>query len=314
MALEAIVEYKHRFINEKIEEIKSYKDFLLPSANNFFQALEQSPVAYICEIKQASPSLGLIRKDVNVLDVAKLYSPFADAISVLADEKYFLGSLENVLSVSHKKYAPLLCKDIVVSPWQIYQARRYGADAVLLMLSVLDDDNYRACEKIACDLKMAVVCEVHDEEEMKRANQLKAKIIGINNRNLKTLEVDVNTTERLLNLAWKDALIISESGFATHRQIYRYKDKVKGFLVGTSLMRQERIDRALRELIFGRVKICGLTNAYDAKIAYDNGAYYGGLNFSPLSQRCISVDEARSIIDGSPLSYGGIFVNQSVDE
>lgn len=314
MVLETIIHYKNRRISEKIDEIKKYKDSLQRSSRDFIGALKKTPVAFICEIKLASPSQGLIRSDVNISDIARIYAPFANAISVLADEKFFMGSLDNVRRISEEQNCPILCKDIVVSPWQIYEARHYGADAVLLMLSVLDDQTYKECEAVAQKLNMAVLCEVHSEEEMKRARLLSAKVIGINNRNLKNLEIDLNTTERLLPLLPPNALVISESGFINHGQVYRYKDVVNGFLVGTSLMRQERIDRALRELIFGRVKICGLTNAEDARCAYDNGAYYGGLNFSSHSPRQVSVEEARTIMLGAPLSFGGIFVNQPVDD
>jgi indole-3-glycerol phosphate synthase/phosphoribosylanthranilate isomerase len=314
VVLKNIVVYKNRLITEKLSEIKSYKDSLNPSSKDFLQALKKNQVAFICEIKLASPSQGLIRLDVDIGDVARIYAPFANAISVLADEKFFKGSLENVRRISQEQSIPVLCKDIVVSPWQIYEARFYGADAVLLMLSVLDDETYYQCEAIAQKLNMAVVCEVHSEEEMLRAQKLKPAIIGINNRNLKTLEIDLETTERLVPLAPKNSYLISESGFVNHEQIHRYKDSVNAFLVGTSLMRQERIDLALRELIFGRVKICGLSNAQDARLAYDAGAYYGGLNFSQGSPRQVSVEEARTIMTGAPLSYGGVFVNQPVDD
>lgn len=314
MALATIIEYKIRFVEQKIETIKGYKNSLAPSKRDFFLELKKTPTSFICEVKLASPSQGLIRKDVDPLNVACIYEPFANAISVLADEKFFMGSLDNVAKVSKGQSRPVLCKDIVVSPWQIYEARHYGADAILLMLSVLDDDTYRQCERIAKSLNIAVVTEVHSEEEMKRAVLHNASIIGINNRNLKTLEVNLDTTARLISMAPKNAYLIAESGFFEHRQVHRYKDQVGAFLIGTSLMRQARIDLALRELIFGRVKICGLTNPKDAQLAYENGAYYGGLNFSDASPRKINLDEARAIMAAAPLSYGGIFVNQPVDD
>lgn len=314
MVLETIIHYKNQRISGQIDTIKKYKDSLRPSSKDFIGALKKTPVAFICEIKLASPSQGLIRNDVHISDIARIYAPFANVISVLADEKFFKGSLDNVKRISEEQNCPVLCKDIVVSPWQIYEARHYGADAVLLMLSVLDDQTYRECAAVAQQLNMAVLCEVHSEEEMTRAGKLNAAAIGINNRNLKTLEIDLNTTGRLLPLLPPHTLVISESGFINHGQVHRYKDVVDGFLVGTSLMRQERIDRALRELIFGRVKICGLTNAEDARCAYDNGAFYGGLNFSTLSPRRVSVEDARSIMLGAPLSWGGVFVNQPVDD
>lgn len=312
--LDKIIAYKHQWLKEHGHEIESYKKQAVASNKNFLSALKQNHTAYICEIKLASPSHGIIRHDSNISEIARIYQPFANAISVLADEKFFMGSLANVRKISQEQSCPILCKDIVVSPWQIWQARVYGADAVLLMLSVLDNESYRQCEKIANKLNMAVICEVHNEEEMLRAVELKAKIIGINNRNLKSLDIDLNTSERLLKLAPPGVYLISESGFVNHQQIKRYQGRVQAFLVGTSLMRSLRIDLALRELIFGRVKICGLTNNKDAMMAYNYGAYYGGLNFSAQSLRRVNLLEAKAIMKDVPLSFGGVFVNQALDE
>lgn len=312
--LDRIIAYKHQWVKEHEREINLYQSQAMPSSKSFLSALKQNPTAYICEIKLASPSQGIISRDINISQVASIYQPFANAISVLADERFFMGSLANVKKISQEQKCPILCKDIVVSPLQIWQARIYGADAVLLMLSVLDDETYRQCEKIAIKLNMAVICEVHSEEEIMRAAGLKAKIIGINNRNLKTLDIDLATTDRLLKLAPFGSYLISESGFVSHQQIRSYRGRVQAFLVGTSLMRSPRIDLALRELIFGRVKICGLTNNKDAMLAYNYGAYYGGLNFSTQSPRCVSLEEAKAIMKDVPLSFGGVFVNQALDE
>lgn len=312
--LEQIILHKHRVLESRREEINAYKSSVVPSKKCLLEALKKHRRAFICEIKLASPSQGLIRKDVNISDVARIYAPFADAMSVLAEEKFFMGSLLNVSKISVEQACPILCKDVVVSPLQVYEARYYGADAVLLMLSVLDDATYKHCEKLAEELHMNIICEVHTAEEVSRANRLGAKIIGINNRNLGNLEIDLSTAERLRPLVHKDALVIAESGFVNHQQIMRYSALVDGFLIGTSLMRSMRIDLALRELVFGRVKICGLTNAFDAACAYEAGAYYGGLNFSPLSKRRVSLLEAQKIMSGAPLSYGGVFVNQPIDE
>lgn len=314
MVLDVIVKHKHEIINKRSAEINLYKAKLKPSQKSLFDALKQKRTSFICEIKPASPSQGMLRKQVDVAEVATTYAPFADAISVLADEKFFQGSLNNVKRVSEEVQCPILCKDVVVGPEQVFEARNYGADAVLLMLSVLDDKTYKICEAAAQSLNMDIICEVHNEEEMKRAIKLNAPIIGINNRNLHTLEIDMDTSERLLPLVPKDTIVISESGFASHAQVLRYQKKVGGFLIGSSLMRSPRIDLALRELIFGRVKICGLTKPDDARLAYDAGSYYGGLNFARSSKRFITVDEAKKIMAAAPLSWGGIFVDQPIDE
>ena len=312
--LDQIISHKQEVVTKRRSEIEAYKNTLEPSKKSMIQALKKHKRAFICEIKLASPSQGLIRKNIDISDVARIYEPFADAMSVLAEEKFFMGALSNVKKISEEQACPVLCKDIVVSPLQVYEARHYGADAVLLMLSVLDDQTYKKCEEVALKLKMDIICETHTAEEIKRANNLGAAIIGINNRNLGNLEIDLETTARLRPLVHPNAVVIAESGFVNNQQILRYAGLVDGFLVGTSLMRARRIDLALRELIFGRVKICGLTNAHDARLAYDFGAYYGGLNFWSFSKRRINLEEAKAIIKHAPLSYGGVFVNQSIDE
>jgi indole-3-glycerol phosphate synthase/phosphoribosylanthranilate isomerase len=309
--LEKIIAHKKALFSQKA---KIDETGLSKSNKSLFRALTSGPTGFICEIKAASPSAGTIRKNVNPLEIAKIYDPFATAISVLTDAEFFGGSLENLKRVSEAVSCPVLAKDVVVSPAQIIEARRFGADAVLLMLSVLDDAIYRDCHKVADQWNLDVITEVHNEAELKRAIALKAKIIGINNRNLKNLEIDINNTERLLPLLPPGQCVIAESGFYAHSQIERLKHKVNAFLIGSSLMRAERIDLALRELVFGRVKICGLTNAEDAKNAYEAGAYYGGLNFAAHYPRRVNLAEAKSIIAGAPLVFGGVFVNQAVDD
>jgi|SRR5579871_3888439 len=314
MALDDIVAHKRKSIETSRANIEALSKNLRPSTKSLHSALSHNKSAFIFEIKPASPSKGVIRRDVDILAVADIYAPFAAAISVLADEKYFGGSYQNVKAVSDAHSCPVLCKDVVVSPWQIYEARFYGADAVLLMLSVLDDQTYRHCAEAATALNMDIITEVHTSQELARAHDLKAKIIGINNRNLKTLDIDPKTTERLLPLIASDCLVISESGFSHRNQLLQLAGRVNGFLIGTSLMKSPRIDLALRELLFGRVKICGLTNREDAYNAYKCGAYYGGLNFSSVSKRRVTLDEARALKKDVPLVFGGVFVNQSADE
>ena len=311
MALERIVEYKKQLVTERKVAIEAYCHDLKPTNKNLFDALCQTKSAFILEIKPSSPSKGMIRDGVNVEEIANIYTPFAQAMSVLADEKYFGGSYLNVEKVSAKVACPVLAKDIIVSPWQIYEARYFGADAVLLMLSVLDNDTYQACNELAKRLNMGVITEVHTKEEVSRARDLKAAIVGINNRNLKTLEIDLETTNNLLPLIPKDVLIISESGFSKRCELKKLSGAVQGFLIGTSLMKAPRIDLALRELLFGRVKICGFTNQVDAQYAYDSGAYYGGLNFHLESKRFVSIEEAQATKSNVPLVWGGVFVNQS---
>lgn len=312
--LNDIIAYKNEQIEQKKQAVSAYKNELKPTAKSLKNALKSRSSSFICEIKPSSPSMGVLRQNPDVLGIAKIYEPFADAISVLSCAKFFGGSLENVQRVSENVACPVLCKDVIVSEWQVYEARKYGADVVLLMLSVLDDERYKRCLNAASSLGMDVITEVHTEEELDRALCLNASIIGINNRNLFTMTVDLETTKKLLPKIPPNVLVISESGFSHHKQVRAISPMVDGFLIGTSLMRAERMDLALRELLFGRVKICGLTHPEDAMAAYDCGAYYGGLNFSKTSKRCVDIHRAEEIIKVAPLQYGGIFVNQPLDE
>ena len=314
MALDAIIAYKHEYLRSKAAQIDAMRCSVTKAEQSLIKSLMQEHASIICEIKPASPSKGVIRAQADIDAIADIYAPFANAISVLADEKFFGGSLANVQKVARRVSCPVLAKDVVVSPQQIIEARAFGAHAVLLMLSVLDDETYRACAKTAQDLGMDFITEVHDESEILRANNFAAPIIGINNRNLKTLSIDMTTTERLAPMAHENAVVIAESGIKERAQIKKLAPLVHGFLIGTSLMQAERIDLALRELVFGRVKICGLTNKNDADTAYRAGAYYGGLNFAQQSKRAVQMEDAQMIVQGSPLVFGGVFVNQSIDE
>ncbi|MDR2243883.1 MAG: bifunctional indole-3-glycerol-phosphate synthase TrpC/phosphoribosylanthranilate isomerase TrpF, partial [Burkholderiales bacterium] len=206
---------------------------------------------------------------------------------------------------------PILCKDFVVEPYQVFEARFHGADAVLLMLSVLDDAMYRRCAEAARALSMDVLTEVHDDEELTRALALDARVIGINNRNLKTMKIDLATTRRLAPKIPRDRVIVSESGIKSRADIDEMSGFVDAFLVGSRLMKEARLDSAMRALVFGRVKICGLTTPQSAHAAYEAGASWGGLIFAPESPRCVAETRAHEIAAASPLPMVGVFVNDA---
>ncbi|MPX87491.1 bifunctional indole-3-glycerol-phosphate synthase TrpC/phosphoribosylanthranilate isomerase TrpF, partial [Moraxella catarrhalis] len=203
-----------------------------PSDRDFKKALLETKTSFILECKKASPSKGLIRKDFDLLKIAKTYEKFASCISVLADSKHFLGSYENIKIVSQHSTKPILCKDFIIDAFQIKLARVMGANAVLLMLSVLDDKNYLELFNLAKSLNMSALTEVSNHQEIKRLLKLQYDIIGINNRDLHTLTTDINNTLKLRPLLPKDALVVSESGIYSHAQIKALAPYVNGFLVG----------------------------------------------------------------------------------
>ncbi|MDR2173456.1 MAG: bifunctional indole-3-glycerol-phosphate synthase TrpC/phosphoribosylanthranilate isomerase TrpF [Burkholderiales bacterium] len=285
-----------------------------PTTRRLAESLRQPGLRFILECKKASPSEGLIRPDFDVKKIAKTYRGFADAVSVLTDAPYFQGSFADLETARAVLSQPILCKDFVVEPYQVFEARVHGADAVLLMLSVLDDAMYRRCAETARSLSMDVLTEVHDDEELIRALALDACIIGINNRDLKTMKINLSTTRDLALKIPRDRVIVSESGIKSRADIDEMSGFVDAFLVGSRLMKEERLDSAVRTLIFGRIKICGLTTPEAARIAYEAGAFLGGLIFAPESPRCVNEIKAHEIVDASPLPMVGVFVNDAPEK
>ena len=313
--IEKILNYKRVSVAQREREfpLAQFKHTLTLSDRNFEQALRTQRPAFILECKKASPSQGLIRPEFNIVEIAKEYGKWASAVSVLTDERFFQGSLDNLVEARQELTCPILCKDFIVSTYQVYEACRYGADAILLMLSVVDDELYAECAQIAQELGMGVLTEVRSNEELNRAIALGAKIIGINNRDFKTLKVDLDVSRQMMSKVPSDRLLVVESGISNHDDIVKYGSRPDGFLIGTTLMRQPRLDLAVREMIFGRVKVCGLTSVADAKMVYDEGAVWGGLIFTPVSPRAVDLATAEQMTNSVPLQWVGVFVNQDIE-
>ena len=320
--LQKIVLDKAQWVKAKETEfpLSQFKQNVQKSDRSFYSALakgtHQKP-AYILECKKASPSKGLIRAEFNLEDIANVYKHYASAVSVLTDEKYFQGNFEFLPLVRDIVSQPVLCKDFMISEYQVYLARYYQADAILLMLSVVNDETYRVLADLAHSLGMGVLTETSNEEEFERALALGAKIIGVNNRNLHDLTVDLNRvvelTEKYADRIPADVRIISESGIYNHKQIRQLQKVAHGFLIGSSLMGNQDLNNAVRSVIFGENKVCGLTRAQDVKIVYENGALYGGLIFVEHSKRCVSLRQAQELVTTAPLRFVGVFQNQELD-
>lgn len=207
----------------------------------------------IAEIKRASPSKGLIRKDFDPRKLARAYrAGGAACLSVLTDRPYFQGSDDDLQIVHEEVDLPILRKDFMLDPYQIVEARALGADCVLLILAILNDALASELESTAKALGMDALIEVHDAGEMARAHRLQSRLIGINNRNLDTLQIDLHTTEALAPLAPAGALLVAESGLASPADLDRMRRAgVNCFLVGESLMREENVEAATRALLDG---------------------------------------------------------------
>lgn len=254
----------------------------------------------IMECKAASPSLGLIRDPYDPVELARIYSRYANAISVLCEPDFFGGDLEDLAAVSMSTHLPVLCKDFIIDPAQLIAARRYGADAALLMLSVLDDDQYRELAGVAADLGLDVLTEAATDDELDRALALGAKIIGINHRNLHDLSIDITRSRRMAPRIPDDVVIVPESGIRSHATLREIAPAVSAFLVGSQLTSQPDVDRAARELLFGDTKVCGLTSARAARAAYAAGATFGGFIMEPSSPRHVNLRTAASIARAVP--------------
>ena len=314
--LQEIVANKQKEVSQRKQSVpvENLLKNLGVSSRSLEQALRNPGNRFILEYKRASPSRGTINSTLSVEEICNAYEGFADAFSVLTDSHYFDGSFDYLRKVSERLTVPVLCKDFVLEPYQVYEARHYGADAILLMLSVLDDQQYQLCAEAARKFNIDVLTEVHTDVEMQRAIALKARIIGINNRDLNTLKTNISVTERLADKAPSDSLIISESGISSRADVSRLSRYVNGFLVGTSLTAARDIRAAVKKLIFGEIKICGVRNISDAKVAETSGASYLGLVFYENSPRFLTTDEALNITSTFKAKYVGVFVNENIDK
>ena len=308
MALPTVLEgivAKRRTHLPAIRERLSHVDLTtLPrSERSFYDALNGTN-RFIMECKSASPSLGLIREHYEPGAIARVYSRYASAISVLCEPDRFGGDYDHLQTVALSTHLPVLCKDFIIDPIQVYAARYFGADAILLMMSIVDDETYAELKHLADSLGLDVLTEAITEDEVERATAFGVDVIGINNRNLHDLSIDLTRSERLSRFVPSGKVVVSESGIRNNQTVRRLGSHANAFLVGSQLTGTPDIDRAARELVYGHNKVCGLTTWSAAQAARAAGTVYGGLIFEEASPRNVSRETALDIIAHEPdLSY-----------
>ena len=234
---ENIEKYKKSHSIEDLQKkISSYKNYL-----NFKDELKKNEISVIAEIKKASPSAGVIVENYDPVAIAKQYFNFgACCLSLLTEENYFKGKLEHIDNVKKEVKLPILCKDFFVDPFQVYLAKSFGADAILIILAAIDEKTAREIYSVAEELNISTIVEVHTGEEVKQALNFENAIIGINNRDLKTLKTDIKTTYDLHNmLVGHSGPIVCESGIKSEKEVEEIvkKTKINNFLIGESLLK-----------------------------------------------------------------------------
>ena len=343
MILDTIVEAtKIRVAQEKeVETPEAVKTVALafPSDTGFpFEAaLRQQDFNFICEVKKASPSKGIIAEHFPYLDIAKEYEVAgAAAISVLTEPDFFKGDKKYLQEIASTVKIPVLRKDFIIDEYQIYQAKVWGASAILLICACLDVPTLTKFRELADSLGLSSLVEAHDEKEVQMAIDCGARIIGVNNRNLKDFTVDVQNSVRLRNLVQDDVIFVSESGLETPEDIQVLRDNNIGVaLMGETFMRSPNKVEKLAYL-YGptyytpKVKMCGISKVETIPAVVEAKPDYMGLVFAP-SKRQVTVDQAKILVEelhrGYAKKYGsdtehdkndtiktvGVFVNETVD-
>ena len=249
--IKKIIENKVKEVEINKEKIPlfGFKDKLTKSSRDFRKALSKDKLNLIAEFKRKSPSKNISEIQFDIERTLGIYNRHADAISILTDNKFFSGSLDEMKKASEIIGLPILRKDFIIDEYQIYESRLYNADAILLIASILSKDKLDSFIKLAGKYKMDCLVEIHTKEELEKVLDTKSKIIGINNRDLDTLKIDLNTTLAIADKIPSDMIIVSESGIQDRNYVQKISKKVNAILVGSLFMNSKDIDKEITSLI-----------------------------------------------------------------
>lgn len=302
----------YRYKNHQLLDI--FQQYIRLNKRSFYNVLSSNKTIVIIEYKTHSPSKNKIGKHSNyrLHLFSKLCKSNSSVISVLTEEKHFFGSFSILYRIRSLVKQPILCKDFIIDTWQLYLSRFYGANAILLLLSVLKDSLYIELYSVANRLNMDVLTELIDNYELQRALKLNIKVVGINNRSLDSFLVNVSNTVELAPLIATKLIIVSESGILNYQDIVNLSYYVNGFLIGTSIMSESNLNTSFYRMLFGKNKICGLLNEADIINVYTIGSFYGGLIFIGDSSRYLTLTKANLISSAISLVYVGVFSNKIV--
>ncbi|WP_202109015.1 bifunctional indole-3-glycerol-phosphate synthase TrpC/phosphoribosylanthranilate isomerase TrpF [Succinivibrio dextrinosolvens] len=303
-------------INRKVEDVKEIKvtgERTLPRVS-FKDALSADGRNFILECKQSSPTLGDFCRDFDLDKLINCYEKHASAISVLCEKHFFKGSLEYLKFVKERTSLPVLCKDFIICREQLDEAYVAGADAVLLMLSVLSKETYEDLYEYAHKLGLDVLTEVDSRADALYCREHKIEIVGINNRDLRTLKIDLSNARELSTLFDKDVRVVSESGINKHSDLTSLKP-ISNFLIGSALTGDSDVEFKAKSMLYGLNKVCGLTTKEAVKSCAKNNVSIGGLIFAKKSPRYVTLDKAKEITADykGDLKFAGVFVDEELE-